>query len=374
MKAEPIGLYIHIPFCLKKCNYCDFCSFSDLSADVRKSYISALVKEIKKYRRAEKIKVDTVFFGGGTPSLLTPSEFYEIYGAVTDTFAVSDNVEFTVEANPKTLSCDKLLEYTLCGVNRISIGLQSIHENELKILGRIHNYKDFCDAYKLASRAGIDNIAVDVMYGIPEQTVSSFKQTLEAVAELSPAHISAYGLIIEEGTKFWDMRGTLDFPSEDAECDMYGAACALLSSYGYSHYEISNYSRPGFESSHNMKYWRCGEYVGVGVAAYSYYGGRRYGNSRKLSEYLSDNAEQYITSDTVGKESAAYEYVMLGLRLKRGISLSEYRQKFGNDFCTGRESVIARLINGDYMCRNSDMLALTEKGFYVSNAILTELL
>lgn len=374
MKADAIGLYVHIPFCLRKCNYCDFCSFDSLENGVRENYISSLIKEIKSYRREEKIAVDTIFFGGGTPSLLEPCEFESIVTAIRETFSVSSNCEFTVEVNPKTANVEKMLLFKTQGVNRISIGLQTIHENERKILGRIHDYHDFADAYSAALESGISNVSVDVMYGIPEQTKFSFLETLGFVVSLNPSHISVYGLILEEGTRFWDSRDELSLPNEDGECEMYYSACEYLKKNGYSHYEISNYSKPGFESKHNLKYWRNEGYIGVGISAYSYFEGHRYGNTKIMSEYLSEEKAQYISDDVIDSEVCAFEYAMLRFRLKEGISLSEYKNKFGFDFICSREDKIKEYIKCGYMKKTDDRLFLTEKGFYVSNAILAELL
>ena len=215
------GLYVHIPFCLKKCNYCDFCSFDNLESTARDAYIEALIREIKSYKREEKLKLNTVFFGGGTPSLLTPLEFSIIAAAIEESFDLAALEEWTLEANPKTLTREKLLAYRSAGVNRISIGLQSIHENEMKKLGRIHNLADFENALSLTRSAGIDNINVDLMFGIPEQTKESFNKTLDYVLSLGISHISLYGLIIEENTPFGRMRDKLTLPSEDTEADMY---------------------------------------------------------------------------------------------------------------------------------------------------------
>ena len=374
MKAEPKGLYVHIPFCVKKCNYCDFCSFSDIDKETREAYISRLVSEIKSYKQEKPIPLDTVFFGGGTPSLLTPDEFYSVAEAIAESFDISAVREFTLEANPKTVTLKKLLSFKSCGVNRISIGMQSIHENELKILGRIHNYREFLETYELAFSSGISNVNVDVMYGIPEQTEDSFRKTLDAVVSLNPSHISAYGLILEENTRFFVMREKLNFPTEDAECDMYAYACEYLRENGYRHYEISNYAREGQESLHNTRYWRCGEYIGVGAAAHSYLNGKRYANTQNLSEYLSLKNGQYTYEETLTVSDMESEFVMLGLRLADGISLTEYKRKFGREFISGREAEINRYINAGYMTLISDRIALTERGFYVSNTILGNLI
>ena len=374
MKTKPIGIYIHVPFCLRKCNYCDFCSFDNLDSLTRNKYITRLIEEIKGYKSEKKTAVDTIFFGGGTPTLLTEEEFSLICESLSDAFDISGVKEFTLEANPKTISKEKLHAFKLHGVNRISLGLQSIHENELKILGRIHSFEDFKDAYALVSECGISNINVDVMYGIPEQTKESFKETLSEIIKLKPTHISAYGLILEEKTKFWHMRDKLNFPDEDAECDMYLLACDILSGGGYTHYEVSNYSLPEYSSQHNLKYWRCEEYIGFGVAAHSYFLGRRYANSANLSEYLSENDRNYISGQKLSVEDKKYEYAMLSLRLSAGISLPEYEEKFSESFLCGREEKVKKYANLGYLSLTDKRVALTEKGFYVSNTILADLL
>ena len=369
--TKPLGLYVHIPFCLHKCNYCDFCSFPSVDRKTRKSYISALAEEIRGYRRDEKLALNTVFFGGGTPSLLTSEEFSEIMKAVRYAFDLRGDAEITVEVNPKTLTDEKIRAFVSEGVNRISIGLQTIHENERLILGRVHDYDDFKKCFSMVRSAGIDNISVDLMYGIPEQTYESFKSSLEAVIALKPRHISCYGLIIEEGTPFYEKADKLLLPPEDTECDMYELAARLLSENGYVHYEISNYAQPGYESLHNLKYWRLDEYIGVGLNAHSFFDGRRYFNTDDLFRYIQDDRKEYDETDN---ESTAYEYVMLGLRLRSGISLSEYKELFGRDFYTSRKDIIDKLVKLGYMTFDGERLALTERGFYVSNSVLTELL
>ena len=371
---EPIGLYVHIPFCLKKCSYCDFCSFPDFDKQKRKEYINALKKEILSYNRKEKISINTVFFGGGTPSILEADEFEEIYKAILGSFILTDDIEFTIEVNPKTLTEKKLSKYISCGVNRISIGLQTIHDNEYKMLGRIHNFEDFQNTYNLVRRSGIDNINVDLMYGIPGQTLDSLAETLRKVAELKPEHISAYSLILEEGTRLFDIKDSLVFPDEDADFDMYTLISNFFKEAGYYHYEISNYAMPGYECQHNLKYWRCNEYIGLGLAAYSYFNGERFGNTNKFSEYFSENPTKYSYRESIDMESKAYEYVMLSLRLSEGFSTEEYKKLFGFDFLSSRKDVISKFISSGHMKHENNRIYLTEKGFYISNAILTELI
>ena len=374
MTTDKIGLYLHIPFCIKKCNYCDFSSFANTDSGTRDGYISSLVREIYSYKREEKISVNSVFFGGGTPSLLELSEFEKIHRAIDETFDLSEDCEYTLEANPKTLTADKLKAYRECGVNRISIGMQSIHENELKILGRIHNFRDFVEAYNMVSASGIDNINVDVMYSIPEQTADSFQKTLLALSSLEPKHISAYSLIIEENTPFFRMRKTLPLPTETQEDEMYSFLCEYLSLCGYNHYEISNYAKRGFESRHNLKYWRAEEYIGLGLSAYSYFNSRRYGNTENLKEYLSKEEKNCIYDEYIDEKNAEYEYAMLRLRLSEGFSLLDYEYRFGKSFLVGRRDKIDKYIRMGYMKLQGDRISFTERGFYVSNTILSDLL
>ena len=373
MTTKPIGLYVHIPFCVRKCNYCDFCSFPVDSIPEKAEYLAALCREIESYRDRE-IHIDSIFFGGGTPSLLTPEEMEGVVLSIKKSFVLSSDIEFTVEANPKTLDEKKLLALVRLGVNRLSIGLQSIHENEQKILGRIHNYDDFAEMYTLARRCGIENVNVDLMYGIPEQTMDSFAKTLSSVAELSPEHISLYGLILEEGTPFYERQDGLSLPSEDAECDMYYYAGEFLHKKGYSHYEISNYAKAGRECRHNLKYWRDEEYIGVGPSAYSYFEGKRFGNTRDLREYIDGNCAKYDSEEIIDKVDEAYEFVMLGLRLAEGFSLDEYKRKFGIDFEAGREEILEKFAKEGYLTKEDGRLSLTERGFYVSNTIINELI
>ena len=374
MTTDSIGLYLHVPFCVRKCNYCDFCSFSGIDTDTRKRYVDRLIDEIHAYKKPNRTALDTIFFGGGTPTLLTPSELERILISVDDTFAVSHDCELTLEGNPGTLTAENIKAYKALGVNRFSLGLQSIHENELKILGRIHNYADFLNSYSMVYDSGITNINVDLMYGIPEQTISSFEKTLGEIIRLSPAHISVYGLILEEGTPFFEMQNKLRLPSEDGECDMYYKCADLLRQEGYSHYEISNYHRDDYACRHNLKYWHADEYIGVGISAYSYFEGARYGNSRDMNEYLSSSGIHYTTREILDRETEKFEYAMMRLRLREGFLLSDYRTRFGESFIQGKEGKINELSSLGYLKLDGERIALTERGFYVSNTIFTEML
>ena len=373
MRADGIGLYVHIPFCVRKCNYCDFCSFKyDTIADPD-AYVNALCDEILTYKD-RKISADTVFFGGGTPSLLSGVQFGKIFDALRLAFDISPDAEITMEINPGTITRDKAIAYAACGVNRFSIGTQSIHENELKNLGRIHLYDDFLNSYNMLRSIGINNISVDLMYGIPDQTRKSFTETVRTIADLAPEHISVYGLILEEGTNLWRRKDELVLPDEDTECDMYFDAVSILGERGYEHYEISNYAIPGMRSRHNLKYWKNSEYIGVGLSAYSYFDGSRYGNTSNFDAYLGGAWRDSDRRDVIDASTKAYEYVMLALRLSDGFSLAEYRDRFGTDFLSGRESEINKLISLGFAEITDGRFRLTDRGLYVSNSIICSLI
>ena len=372
MRAKDLGLYVHIPLCVRKCNYCDFCSYPLTDASWRERYVDLLCEEIKGYK-GKDYSADTVFFGGGTPSLLSGPKLKRIMSSLRESFHIKDCAEITLEANPGAVTEEGIEDYISAGVNRISLGLQSIHENELENLGRIHSYTDFLKTFKLAREAGINNINVDLMYGIPNQTAASFSETLDALCELSPEHLSVYGLILEEGTPFYGARGSLNLPSADSECDMYELACKKLTSAGYNHYEISNYSRDGRASRHNLKYWRGEEYIGFGVSAYSYLGGVRFGNPRDIDLYL--EGDRFGDVEKVDSpELLREEYIMLRLRLSEGFSLEEYRERFDRDFLFENMNMVKRLTEAGLAHVFNGRFSLTERGLYVSNSIICELL
>ncbi|MBR5449436.1 MAG: radical SAM family heme chaperone HemW [Clostridia bacterium] len=365
MTTKAVGLYVHIPFCVRKCNYCDFCSKAPTATDFDR-YFERLETELSRYLRSPKIRVDSIFVGGGTPSILPRGYFTRLFEMIKNTFEIDGTAEITTEINPGTLTREKAEEYRTVGINRVSIGLQSVHENELKILGRIHGYDDFLASYNLLREVGFDNISVDLMYGIPAQTKDSFKKTLDTVTSLNPTHISLYGLIIEPGTPFGDACDSLLLPTEDEECDMYYMAAEYLARLGYTHYEISNYARPGFECRHNLKYWHAEEYIGIGAAAHSFFEGRRYGNSRALFDITPDADADDISTPA--------EYVMMRLRLREGFSLSEYKRLYGIDFLNGKSDTVSTLAAHGLLITDGDRICLTEAGFYVSNSIIAELL
>ena len=373
MRADARGLYVHIPFCIRKCNYCDFCSFGGASREEILRYKQALIEEIAEYAK-KRIRIKTLYFGGGTPSILEPSDFSEIIEAIRRGFDIEADAEITVEANPGTLTEEKLSVYRALGVNRISIGLQSSLDDELQILGRVHSFEDFLKAYKMARDAGIRNINVDIMYAIPSQTRESLQKTLDRVISLSPEHISAYGLIIEEGTPFFEKRASLDFPGEDTECEMYEYITKRLGEAGYTHYEISNYAKPGCESRHNLVYWQMGEYIGLGLNAHSYFENSRYSNTADMKEYIGAERAEYRVVEKRADEDSEREYIMLSLRLAGGIDEAEYRHKFGREFRQGREAAISRLLGLGLIEESDGRIFITERAFYLSNRVILEFL
>ena len=373
MATDSLGLYVHIPYCVRKCNYCDFCSLPKGEAGVPDVYVDRLCEEIITYSGRSNKPLDTIYFGGGTPSLLSPGQMQRIVDTIRNVFVISPEAEITFEANPGTLTSEKVVAFYKLGFNRVSLGLQSIHENEMKMLGRIHSYNDFLLSYEMLRKAGFKNISVDLMYGIPHQTKDSFAETVRTVISLSPEHISAYGLMIEEGTPFFAERDSLPLPSLDDECDMYDIARQLLSDAGYEHYEISNYAKQGYRSRHNSLYWNLSEYIGVGAAAHSFFDGVRYSNSLNVDEYISFTGLNFL-GEKESNSDLAYEYAMLKLRTKDGFSLSEYEEHFGISFTLGKEQVIEKLKDEGLIVFSDDRIALTERGFYLSNSILVEIL
>ena len=372
-KNNPLGIYIHIPFCIRKCNYCDFCSFPDSDGALIEAYADELVKRINAFSDCYgKRCVDTVYFGGGTPTLMPVKCFERILLALKNSFDISENAEISAECNPASIDKDGLAQLRALGINRLSIGLQSANNEELRLLGRLHSFEDFCETFYSARKAGFDNISVDLMYGIPAQTRESFEKTLRSIVELAPEHISAYGLKIEEGTHFYKNREGLDLPEEDLEAELYTLCCDILAQSGYLRYEISNFAKSGRESRHNLKYWNLDDYVGFGVAAHSRFCGERFGNSRDIKAFLSGEdivCERYKISDNV----FLTEYVMLRLRLASGIDKNAFYALTDKEFKQMYPTTDFYIKSG-FMIEDEKRIAFTTKGFLVSNAILSQML
>ncbi len=378
MTDKTLGLYIHFPFCMSKCPYCDFYSITDSSCADR--YVNAVVLQMQDYKKAaSRHDVDTVFFGGGTPSLLSTKQLLRVIDGIYDNFNVRGDAEFTLEANPATVKTGALRKLRRAGVNRLSIGLQSANDNELEALGRIHTFSDFEESYKAARRAGFDNISVDLMYGIPEQTPESFGRTLKTVTDLAPEHISMYGLKIEEGTPFDGMKDTLSLPDEDTECKMYFDAVEYLAARGYAQYEISNFSRPARQCVHNLRYWNCEEYLGFGPGAHSYFGGRRFAYKRSLSDYVKNTEVPGSVSDILSENyeikpsERIAEYVMLRMRLSEGVDTEFFAAAFGVDFERLFGKYLERYKKAGFVKKAGRSWAFTPKGMYVSNYILSSM-
>ena len=368
-----LGIYIHIPFCVQKCLYCDFCSTANSADSLREAYVGELCRRIEAEREkmADRV-VDTLYFGGGTPTLLSAEQISRVMATLRRACRFSEDCEITCECNPATADLEQLKSLRRLGINRLSIGLQSVHNDELRRLGRIHSYEDFLATFRDARDAGFDNISVDLMYALPEQTLSAFEESLRTLAKLSPEHISVYGLSIEEGTPFDRMRNSLILPDEEEQLAMYLACSRVLGEYGYHKYEISNFSKQGRESRHNLRYWHGEEYLGFGVAAHSFFDGVRFGSSRDMGAFLrsEDIVEERaeLTCDDLQSE-----YFMLRLRLVEGIDEREVRARFGKPLEEIAPS-LHRWIEADLIQRSQGRVFFTDRGFFVSNAILSELL
>ena len=391
-EKKPLELYIHIPFCARKCYYCDFLSFRSL-ASVHEEYTAQLIREIRAQgARCREYQVVTIFIGGGTPSVIEPSLIYDIMQAVYDSFQTAADAEITIEVNPGTLLQNKLHIYRSCGINRVSIGLQSADNRELKNLGRIHSFEDFLKSYQCARMAGFAEISVDLMSGIPGQTVESWKNTLKKVTMLKPEHISAYSLIIEEGTPFGERYGGqshdkgafLPLPDEDTENRMYCLTRTFLKEQGYGRYEISNYARPGHECRHNIGYWTEVPYIGMGLGASSYFEGCRFSNVRDMDIYMGldfsreDGAAVFETLHgevrELTRQEQMEEFMFLGLRMIRGVSEIDFVALFGVRLESVYGPVIEQLKKNGLLKQEGVWYALTEWGMDVSNFVLSEFL
>ena len=366
-----LGIYIHIPFCAAKCNYCDFNS-RVASDSLKTEYIDALCKEIEGFAEGGDI-VDTIYFGGGTPTILEPEQLIRILDAVRHRFSVDENCEITTECNPATMGYDGFAALKGAGFNRISIGVQSADDEQLRVLGRIHNFDDAQKCVAEAKRAGFDNISLDLMFGIPNQDLDSWQKTLNSAIALSPEHISCYALKIEEGTPFASM--DLNIADDDKSCEMYERCVELLRESGYSRYEISNFARSGFESRHNCKYWKCEGFIGFGAGAYSCYMGERYSNIYDVKEYVECVARgesPIFERIALDKSDMMSEFVFLGLRMDAGISGAEFEERFSLDIFDVFKEQIEKNIKRGTIIQNGDRLKIPPDFIYVSNAILSD--
>lgn len=372
-KDTSFELYIHIPFCVRKCAYCDFLSAPG-SEEAKASYTEALLREIEAVK-IEKREVSSIFVGGGTPSALSPSLMGDIFEKIHKSFSVAPDAEITIEANPGTLSKEKLFLYRNVGINRLSLGLQSPEAAELKSLGRIHTYEEFLESFSLAREAGFQNINVDLMCALPDQTYEGWVRNLRKVAALHPEHISAYSLIIEEGTPF--AKRKLNLPDEDTEYRMYEDTAGILAEYGYEQYEISNYAKKDLACQHNVGYWTRKEYLGLGLGAASLWGNQRFSNTSDFSLYLNNSGfPEKIRGDrdALSLEAEMSEFMFLGLRMTKGVSKAEFLEGFGVPIESVYGKVLDKYKSVGLLEETEGRIFLTRAGIHVSNGVMAEFL
>lgn len=406
MEIKEIGLYIHIPFCKHKCYYCDFVSYANKKKFFKK-YVECVKKEIGKYARENRIMsehglepkyvIKTIYIGGGTPSLIDEEYIEDILKSIRENFEITSNleenyeaqdekiknynsqIETTIEVNPGTVTKEKLQKYLECGINRLSIGLQAVQDNLLKEIGRIHTFEDFQNVYKWAREVGFENINVDLMIGLPNQTLDDVKESTKKVMALKPEHISVYSLILEENTKLEDMviKGKLELPDDEIERKMYWYVKKALEKHKYIHYEISNFARPGFESKHNSDCWNQNEYIGIGAAASSFMNKARYENTSDLEEYISnienDKPSKNIQlQELLDDESKIDEYMMLSLRKISGVNISEFKRKFNQNPIIRYNKILEKLIKEELIEIDGNNIRLSSKGIDLANLVWEE--
>lgn len=387
MRRKQIGLYIHIPFCKQKCSYCDFCSYANKESFIKR-YIQCVLKEIIEVGNNNKIDfengkddlflVKTIYIGGGTPSLIDSKYIVQIIEDIKLNFEIDEKAEITIEVNPGTVTLEKLEDYNKVGINRLSIGLQSTHEHLLKEIGRIHTYLDFLDTFRFAREAGFENINVDLMIGLPNQTLAEVQDSIEEIVSMEPEHISVYSLILEEGTPlFKKVEEGLELPDEELERKMYWNVKRILEANGYNHYEISNFAKQGYESKHNLDCWNQKEYIGFGIAAHSYTNGIRYSNIENLEQYIKNYEEDKTEENLVfhekqDMEAMQKEYMLLGLRKIDGVSIQEFKIKFVANPVFLYHSELEKLVNEELLEIDGDMIKLTNKGLDLANIVWEE--
>ena len=375
MENKEMGIYVHIPFCKKKCDYCDFISFSNKNSKMQE-YIEAVLKEIE----LQKIKkqITTIYIGGGTPSYIDSKYIEEILSEICKK-NVADNAEITIEVNPGTVTLEKLKDYKMAGINRLSIGLQTTNDELLKQIGRIHNTEQFLETYKMAREVGFKNINVDLMLGLPNQRIKDLKDSLEKIIQLQPEHISVYSLIVEEGTPIANKieSGELELPEEELERNMYWYVKNTLELNGYKHYEISNFAKKGFESKHNMNCWNQEEYIGIGIAAHSYRDITRYSNTENMSEYIKNVQNNKLERNRIiheiqKEDDTKKEYMLLGLRKIEGISIRKFKEKFGDNPIYLYRNELKKLSDENLINIDEDNIRLTNKGIDLANLVWEE--
>lgn len=388
MNTKKVGMYVHIPFCSKKCKYCDFKSYSGKEKLIEQ-YIKWLKYEIADVGDGNKadyengiddlIIIDTIYIGGGTPSFIDSKYICEILDTIKKHYHIIEKPEITIEVNPGTITKEKLQDYISCGINRISIGLQSSKESLLKQLGRIHTYDDFENTYKLAKDVGFKNINVDLMIGLPNQLICDIDETLNKIIDKNPEHISVYSLIVEEDTPLNKeiQNKELTLPNDELERKMYWHVKEVLEKHGYIHYEISNFAKPGFESKHNLNCWNQEEYIGVGCAAHSYTNSVRFSNIDTIEEYIENYennniSDNFIFHEKQDKVSKMKEYMMLGLRKINGVEIQKFKSKFGENPIYLYRKELQKLVSEELIEIEGDNIKLTKKGLDLANIVWEE--
>lgn len=375
-KNKPKGLYVHFPFCSSKCYYCDFLSYQNQEKRMQ-PYLEALKREIEIYNNEEKIPIDTIYLGGGTPSYIPVELMAEIMKSIKDNFVVSSESEITIEINPEHLTDEAIHSYLSMGINRASVGVQSFEDRLLKVLGRSHDSETAVNSIVNLRKCGFENISIDLINAIPTQNIKQSLKDIEKAIELSPEHISLYSLILEPNTHMSRLinTGQLELIDEEMDREMFFAASELLLKSGYVKYEISNFSKPGFESIHNMKYWKLDEYIGLGLGSSSFYNSYRYSNITNINEYqnLNDKVKPIAERELMDYNSLRIDYILMGLRLVEGINLNDYREIFGIDFYLEYQDLIDSFIKKGHMYRTNNSIAFTPSGMDISNRFFVEI-
>lgn len=380
MKQKELGIYVHIPFCVQKCSYCDFISFAN-KKEMIKDYIEALKKEIEYVEvglvSPQNSEITTIYIGGGTPSFIDSKYIVNIIDTIKSKFQVCKDAEITIEINPGTVTKEKLEDYIKCGINRVSIGLQSTDNKLLSEIGRIHTYEQFLNTYELVRNVGFKNVNVDLMLALPNQTIEILEDSLKKVIAINPEHISVYSLILEEGTKLYNLveSGKLKLVDEDVERKMYWKVKNILEQNGYNHYEISNFAKIGFESKHNLNCWEQKEYLGMGEAAHSYFNKTRYSNTENIEEYIKNMNEDKNTKTIheIQKETDEQkEYMLLGLRKIEGVSISKFKEKFVQNPIYIFRKELNKLVEEELIEVDIDSIKLTNKGLDFANLVWEE--
>lgn len=380
---KELGIYIHIPFCKRKCDYCDFVSYAQKEETIEK-YINSIIKEIDYVSGKivkEKYNINTIYIGGGTPSYIDSKYIEMILSRIKQNFKnnMNEKLEVTIEINPGTVNEKKMISYKNIGINRISIGVQSTSDRLLKKIGRIHTFEEFLNIYDMARKNGFNNINIDMILGLPEQTLENIEEMSEIIAKLNPEHVSVYSLILEEGTCLYQKvnRGILKLPNEEIERRMYWKTKKNLESIGYKHYEISNFAKFGFESKHNLNCWKQKEYIGIGLSAHSYLNNVRFSNITDLEKYIeniqnNEYGKNKIIHEVQDEEIKQKEFVMLGLRMLEGVSILEFSKKFGKELLQVFNKEIERLVNQNLIEITETKIKLTEKGLDFANIVWQE--